>query len=483
MAIESKSGVLNEVLAHLKSRVLRNMLVRTISVRLQASGGEGLFQNAFALLCVQFFRKILPIITIPYLARVLGPGGWGLVATFQSLALTMVLLIEFGFPFSATRRVACGKQSQEDVSDIWAGVVGAQALLAAGAIVLTGILCLFVPMMRDHISLTVWALVWAIAEGMNPVWYFLGMERMDIIALLEICTKVAMTCCLIGFVRSDQDTYRVIAIQAIAPIVSLLVAMSLVHRGVPFRVPTLLLIKKSMSGSLSLFMMRSAEGMYTLANGFLLGMLAGPGVVGYFAGPEKISRALIGVFNPVRETLYPRLSKLIHSSPHQAARLARAGMMITGFGGLAMGLCVFFFAPYLVKLILGPGFEPAVGVLRILALLPPLISVTQSVGMGWLLPLGRDRIVTRSMGLGALINLVLAFLLIPQFAQTGIAWAVVSAEAFVCAMVLYSAVNDAERRLPILPPYPWLEQDGEEALVAKPAVTVEHEKSLLNKSR
>ena len=68
--------------------------------------GEGLLQNAMALWTVQFFRKTIPLITIPYLARVLGPEGWGLVAIFQSLAACLALLMEFGFELSATRQVA-----------------------------------------------------------------------------------------------------------------------------------------------------------------------------------------------------------------------------------------------------------------------------------------------------------------------------------------------------------------------------------------
>ncbi len=483
MGTEPNSGVPDEVLANLRRRVLAHPLALAISGRVRDSGGEGLFQNALSLFCVQFFRKFLPLITIPYLARVLGPEGWGLVATFQSLALTMVLLIEFGFPFSATRRVARCKHSLENLSDIWAGVLGAQTLIAAAAIALTGFLSLFVPLLRNNLSLTVWAVVWAIAEGMNPAWYFLGVERMHFIAALEIGSKVVMTCCLIALVHSAQDTYRVLAIQAIAPIASLAVAMWIIHRDVPLRTPTPLLVKDAMIGSLSLFMMRSAESLYTLANGFLLGMLAGPGVVGYFAGPEKISRAMIGVFNPVRETLYPRLSKLIHSSPNQAARLARAGMAINGLGGITVGLCVFFFAPYLVRLVLGPEFQPAVRVLRILAILPPLISITQSVGMGWLLPLGRDRVITRSMALGALVNLTLAVILVPKFAHVGIAWAVVCAEAFVCATVVYSALHDPERRFPILSPlHSGADRSVEEA-EAKAPVTAEPASSLMENSK
>jgi polysaccharide transporter, PST family len=188
--------------------------------------------------------------------------------------------------------------------------------------------------------------------------------------------------------------------------------------------------------------------LYTLGNAFLLGLFAGPTVVAYFAGPEKISRALYGLLNPVRETLYPRISKLVHTSPDQAARLARIGITVSGIGGLILGGFVFAFAPMLIKVVLGAQFAPAVTVLRLLAALPPIISVMQSVGMQWLLPLGRERAVTRTILVAGLLNIALVFLLVPAYQQIGMAWAVLCSEIFVCLSVLYLAMTDREYRMP-----------------------------------
>ena len=90
------------------------------------------------------------------------------------------------------------------------------------------------------------------------------------------------------------------------------------------------------------------------------------------------------------------------------------------------------FAPILIHLLMGPGFEPAITVLRIFALLPPLLSITHSMGLQWLWPHGRDAEVNRIILSAGALNLVLAVLLAPRFAHVGMAWAVVCAEAFAC---------------------------------------------------
>src|SRR5206468_11821353 len=150
----------------------------------------------------------------------------------------------------------------------------------------------------------------------------------------------------------------------LAPLLSTLAGLFLICRSIPFRLPDRELIVDSLNRGWPMFLFRSAETLYTMGNAFILGLFAAPALVGYFAAAEKISRAVFGLFNPVRESLYPRLSHLVQKSPHQARRLARWGVAVTGSGGLVLGIIVFTFAPFLVRVLLGNGFQPAVNVLR-----------------------------------------------------------------------------------------------------------------------
>ena len=165
--------------------------------------------------------------------------------------------------------------------------------------------------------------------------------------------------------------------------------------------------------------------------------------VGFFASSEKISKAVYGLLNPLREALYPRLSNMVHRSSDGAANLARLVAMVTVAGGLALGAGLFVFAPLIVKVVLGPGFSGAIPVMRILSMLPPIIAITDSIGLQWLLPRGKDGVVNRIVFSGGLLNLALACLLAPRFAHVGMAWGVVFSEAVVCAWMV-STVRRSE---------------------------------------
>src|SRR5438128_1261391 len=93
-----------------------------------------LTRNALTLYGVQFCRKLVPLVSVPYLARVLGPAGWGRVAFALAFGELLVMLIEFGFNLSATREVARHRDSDEHCREIAAGVLGAQAVLSFAAL-------------------------------------------------------------------------------------------------------------------------------------------------------------------------------------------------------------------------------------------------------------------------------------------------------------------------------------------------------------
>ena len=92
---------------------------------------------------------------------------------------------------------------------------------------------------------------------------------------------------------------------------------------------------------------------------------------------------------------------------------------------------MFLLAPVIVHMVLGAHFEPAVRVLRVLALLVPLVAIGNVLGIQWMLPLGMDRAFNKIILLAGFINIVLALVLAPNYREMGMAWAVVIAETFV----------------------------------------------------
>jgi len=388
-------------------------------------------QNLLALYGVQAANYLFPLLTLPFLARVLGPEGWGLLAIAQSFAQYLSLLIEYGFTLSATRAVAQHRTDRGRLAELLFGVTGARLVLAFGAVLLTLAVAPWIPGLNQA-PLLLWSGVfWAIATGFSPLWYFQGQERLRWVAGLEILTKAVALLLIFALVRTPQDAWKVLALQGLASALASGVALYLAYREVGFGRPGVHQIGEALRSGWGMFFFRGAVSLYTVGNVFILGLFVPPQLVAFYAGAERLTKAFLSLLEPLSRTFFPRLSYLVRRSPRDAARLSGRITLAMGLGGVVGALLVAWLAPWLVALLLGEGYEGAVPVMRILVLLLPMIALSNALGIQWMLALGMDVPFNRVILWAGLLNLGLALLLVPRFAHFGMAYAVVLVEVFV----------------------------------------------------
>lgn len=394
-------------------------------------------QNSAALYGVQFCRKIFPLITVPYLTRMLKPGGWGTVAFVLSMSEIVALIIEFGFNLSATREISRQRHDRQICGEVMGGVLGAQVFLAIIGIGLAVAVAARIPLLRNQPRLVLAGLIYAVAQGCTPLWFFQGLERLRLAASLEIGAKFVALCGVFLLVKSPQDGWKVVVLQAFAAGVSTSMGIGLAIHAFGFVSPSYSLVKDAVRRGWPMFVFRSAESLYGIGNVFLIGLFAPAAVVGYFATAEKITKAMWGLLNPIRDALYPRLTYLVASSQEAAAKLARLAIVVMVSAGFVLSLVLFVMAPWFVELLAGPSFRPAVPVLKLYSILPFMLSITYSVGLQWLIPLGRDRTVNRIIIGGGCLNLLFSCMLAPRFGAMGMASSVLLSELYVCMNMVW----------------------------------------------
>ena len=392
---------------------------------------RGLWESLASLYSVHAFNYLVPLITLPYLARVLGPAEWGAYAFADAYGRIIAMAVEYGFGLSATREVARLRHDARARSRELAGVLGAQLLLSAVGLCITLALALTVPVFATHRRLLPGAFFFAVSQGANPMWYFQGMERVRLMGALWIGARIAGAVALFVFVRSSADGWLALFIQGTAPFLSIAVGLAVAYRDMPFSWPSLRLGWKALHSGGTLFLYRAGVSFYTSMNVLILGLLAPPVIVAWFAGAEKIARSAVQGTGPITQVFFPRISRLMVTDRPGAARAARLSVMLMLGVGMSAGLCMFFGAPWLVRLLLGPGFEGAVPVLRILALLPPLIALSNAFGVQWMLALGLDAELNRIVLAAAALDIVLALVLGTRFQHIGVGASVALAEVFV----------------------------------------------------
>jgi len=404
--------------------------------RLRWFTGHGVVRNVAALYGVQAAHFIFPVITLPYLARVLKPAEFGLVLLAQSVGSLANLVIDYGFGGSAVRRTAGARADKEVLANAVAGVLGAKALLTLATGGMTAVAFALTPL-QHHPGYLLLAWLGAVASGLNPWWYFLALERLPSASVIEVVTRGVAVVLTVLWVGTVHDGWKVLLLTALASYAGLALITWRVYREVPFRLPRLALALEALRDGWYIFAGTVAISLYTAANVFILGFFVATAQVAFFAGPERLVRAIFRLTGPLTQAIYPRINLLVsRGNDGRARRLATVGLLAIVVPCTVGAIITFLLAGPIVHLVLGPGYGAAVPVLRILVLIVPVGALNASLIVQWMLPSRLDRTVTRTVLVGGVLNLTLAPIAVSLWGPVGMALAVGAAESAIMLLLL-----------------------------------------------
>jgi PST family polysaccharide transporter len=386
-------------------------------------------QNAMALYAVQFVLTILPLITLPWLARVLGPAELGVVIFVQSFSFLLGMLIEFGFQLSATRRIAAQRGDRRAMGETVAGVLGAKLGLMAIAAAVSVVVLLAVPAFRNDPKLLAFGLAMALLQGLLPIWFFTGLEQMKLMAGIDVTIRLITAAAIIALVREEGQGVRVLWIWTIGAAVSVVILNALMYRRVPFMRPTSELRSIALKEGWALFIATAAVSLYTSGTVFMLGLVVSSAQLALFSAAERVVRAAIRATGPISGAAYPRINHLLSEGrADRAQRLSALVLLaVTALAALASALIVVL-APVVIHLLFGDQFDESVGILRVLALLLPPVAIGGTLSGLWLITRRLDRISTTIAVSAGLINLVATPLVGSLSGPLGVAWTLVAIE-------------------------------------------------------
>ena len=314
-----------------------------------------LMSNFFSLSVLQGANYILPLLTLPYLVRVLGVEYFGLLAFATAMITYFQILTDYGFDLTATREISIHRDNKEKVIEIFSSVMTIKIILMFVSFFLFSILVFsFEKFSKDAL---VYFLTFGTVVGqvLFPVWFFQGMERMKYITYLNILSKVIFTIAIFVFVQEQSDFYLVPLLTSIGFLVAGIWSLYLVRKkfGVSFKLQTYLTIKKHFIDGWDVFVSRIFVSLYTTINIFLLGLFTNNTVVGYYAIAERIVNAVGGLFTPANQTIYPYMAKIYNKQKEKFFDFTKKIAISYLFLAIVMYIALYIFGEFIVRIISG----------------------------------------------------------------------------------------------------------------------------------
>lgn len=368
-------------------------------------------ENFLSLSSLQAANYILPLITLPYLVRVLGPGKYGLIAFAQALTQYLITFSDYGFILSATRDISVNRDDPQKVSDIFSSVMTVKSILVAASFILLCSIVVFIPRFREDGRVYLYMFGVVFGNFLFPTWFLQGMEKMRYIAILNIVSKLIFTILIFVFIRNEGHYIYVPVINSFGYITAGVLSLWLIFKrfNVRFSLPRFGSVRRQLKSGWHVFVSRISISLYTTTNVFLLGLFANDAVVGYYAAGEKLIRVVISLFEPVFQALYPYISKLASISRERTIRNLRALLSFSLIASFSIFFVFIFGAGRIVLLILGEKFIESAIIVRILSPLLFVVPVAYILANLTLLPFNLDKHFSRIYFSGGFINIFLLF--------------------------------------------------------------------------
>ncbi|MBW1778605.1 MAG: flippase [Deltaproteobacteria bacterium] len=401
-------------------------------------------KNIVSLFILQGANYLLPLVTVPYLVRVLGPEHFGRIAFAQAFVQYFMVLTDYGFNLSATRSVALVRDNPTKLSNLFSAVMIVKTMLMALGFGLMLLIVWIFPGFSKDWTLYVLVYLKILGSVLFPIWLFQGLEQMRHITMLTILASTIIVVSVFTLVHQQSDYHTAAALNSSGMVIAGLFSLAVIPRLIKVRLnwPGLAQLRQVVSDGWHVFLSTAAISLYTSSNVFFLGLLTNPTAVGYFAASEKLIKAVQGFISPVSQAVYPHVATLSATSHDAALAFIGKLLRLQGAATFALSLLLFFFASPVVYLLLGIQFQDSVCLIEWMAALPFVVGLSNVFGIQTMLNFDMKQNFSRILITCSLINIALIIPLAYWMGAQGAAISVLLTEIIVTGFMAFALAQN-----------------------------------------
>ena len=388
----------------------------------------------------QILRVLTPLVTTPYLARVLGGELMGEFSYTQSVAIYFTQFASLGIMKYGARAIATTTTREERTKVFWS--VYFSLLVVAATVFVTYIAYLFMLSGDDLI----WGIAWSsyvAAEMINISWLFFGVEDFKLTATRSIIIKFVQLVLIFTLVKSRDDFLIYLLLVAGEYFATQLSVWPFVKQHVDFYRPRWDEIRQHFLPNFKLFIPVIAVSLYNHLNSIMMGVMCTKLETAFYSYPYRIATLPLAIITALGTVMMPRMSsKIAENDEEGGLALIRKSLWIMLAFAFAFMWGIIGVANEFVPMFFGEEFLPCTPNVMVLAAVVPIISTTNVIGVQYLLPHFRDGDYTRSVIVGAVVNIIASFALISLVRSFGASLGTVIAEGAVMVAQMFMVKGD-----------------------------------------
>lgn len=383
----------------------------------------GLIENFISFSLFKVIDAIIPLIIIPYLISVVGKENYGIYAFAYALVFYLLNIVQYGFSLSAVRLIAINKEDKGKLNKIYSNVFTTQLYLAIITLVVLYILILFIDKFNANSEIYYFFSLIIVGELLFPIWFFLGMEKMRFITVVNLVSKTSFAVLTFLLIKDASDFTYISLYQSLGFVFSGIIAQIFIYKSfqIKFKLAPIKEVKKLLKEGSSAFLTLVTPTLYSNTSIFLVGVFGIPQYVSYMEIGSKVSGAF-GVLNQVlTHVLYP----FVNRNKSAMNKLKYLFVAI----GILLSFLMFFSSEFLISLWLPDSSPEIIKVVKYLSPSPFLVSVISAFGVNGLMVYNKDKLYLKIVVVGSICGFIASIILIPKYFYIGGAISIIVARS------------------------------------------------------
>jgi len=404
--------------------------------------GMSITKNLMYNLLLQIVNMVLPLVTVPYVSRILGTDGVGIYSYTYSITLYFIIVGTIGLSMYGIRQVAYTRDNKEDLSRTFWSILILRIITTSLATVLYVVIFWNSQTYREIFMLQTIVIV---AAMIDVSWLYMGLEDFKKTVTRNLVVKLIGVCLIFALIkdRSDLELYVLINV------LMLLLGNLVMWLYLPKTVKRVSLSIKDITGHLvptiQLFIPQIAIQVYVVLDKSMLGWLANVDEVGLYTQSEKLIKAGLALVTALGTVMMPRMSNIfVRGDKETMNRYLNTCLRGVAYVAVPMSVGIAGVSNEFVPWFLGSEFEAATYLMMVLAPITFFIAMSNVMGMQYLLPSNRINEFTVSVTAGAAVNLALNFMLIPSYKALGACISTLVAEFSVTSIQFFFLKKDVD---------------------------------------
>lgn len=395
--------------------------------------------NGLWLYALQIFDSFIPLITLPYITRVLGPSNYGVFSTALNLVGYFLVIVEYGFNLTGARKVAITNRHDDELSEIYSKITFSKLGLCGITFVLMLMISLVLNLTKTEYICMFILYIMVIGSALQQTWLFQGLQEMKYISLISIVSRTLSVIMIFIFVNSTEDVYLYCTLYSstflLMGIAScLIIKIKYKIRIIKIRVKDILLELKD---GWHLFTTSALSKIFSGIGITILIITSTETSVGIYSAIQKIPTMLIMLYNPIGQVIFPYVSSSYKASFNQGLKKVKSAVKFVMPIMILMSIILIIWSEAVIKLLYGSEYSSFSGVMIPLTIWMVLSVLNNLIGIQILVASGHTKEYSRGFRIGLIALLLLNIIIVPFGEIYGVAIATMLSEFTLTIALIY----------------------------------------------